>query len=68
MQDQAVDNDAALLDSSLELIIKAIFSHYGDIDEFMRDIGEHGVSRLVQNGWGTYLAMGDESAWYVTED
>ncbi|WP_349987265.1 MULTISPECIES: TniQ family protein [Pseudomonas] len=68
MQDQAVDNDAAHVESSLELIMKAIFSHYGDIDEFTRDIGEHGVSRLVQTGWGTYLAMGDESAWYVTED
>jgi hypothetical protein len=68
MRDQAVNNDAAHVESSLELIIKTIFLYYENIDEFTRDLGEHGFSRSIHKGWGTYLAMGDESAWYVTED
>lgn len=68
MRDQAVDNDAAHVESSLALITKTIFLHYENIDEFTRDIGVHGFSRLIHKGWGTYLAMGNESAWYVTED
>jgi hypothetical protein len=65
MRDQAVDNDAAHMENSLEIITKAILLHYDDIDDLTLDLGVHGFSRLVQKGWGTYLAMGDESAWYA---
>ncbi|GEM_PF-6519174 len=40
MRDQAVDNDAAHMENSLEIITKAILSHYDDIDDLTLDLGE----------------------------
>lgn len=65
---QSTSNDAAHLDHSLKLINEQIFSQYDDFDEFSRDLGENGFLRSVEEGWGIYLAMGNESVWYVSED
>ena len=68
IHDQNFDNNAAHLESSLELIVSTIFSHYQNFDEFMEDLGDEGFLRPVQQSWGIYVAMGDESVWYVTPD
>ncbi|MBM5458527.1 hypothetical protein H8F21_13240 [Pseudomonas sp. P66] len=66
--EQKRNNDATLVEENLCVVNKYIFDYYDDFEDLARDIGDQGFTRPVQEGWGTYLAMGGESEWFVTED